>query len=119
MSTEVKNKILNQKLSEAPLDLVAVELEDYRRTPVIGRSLKLTRMVSYQSTINNGHLTRFLHLKGIRKAGYGYSNYQRVASHITLDDTSKLLPGMKSYLKKAYKDKNKHSYLIGNNDLAA
>ena len=67
------------------------------------RSLKLTGMGLSSVTIKKGYLTRFLHLEGIRKAGYGYSNYQKVASHITLDDTSKFLPGMKSYLKNAYK----------------
>ena len=83
------------------------------------RSLKLTRMSLSSVTIKKGYLTRFLHLEGIRKAGYGYSNYQKVASHITLDDTSKFPPGMKSYFKNACKDTNKNSALIGNTDLTA
>ena len=42
-----------------------------------------------------------------------------VASRTTLDDTSKPLPGIKSYLKNPYKDTNKHSSLTGNNDFMA
>ena len=52
MSTEVKNKVLNQKLSEAPLELVAVELENYRRTPVIGRVFEVNED-GFLSVYNN------------------------------------------------------------------
>ena len=100
-------------------DFVAVELENYPRTAVTGKVFEVNEDGFVICCNREWPLTRFLHLQGVRKAGYGYSNYQKVASHITLDDTLRLLPGMKSYLKNAYKDTNKQSSLICNNDLTA
>ena len=53
------------------------------------RSLKLTRMGLSSVTggdvpIKNGNLTWFpLHIEAIRRAGYGYKNYQKVASQVS------------------------------------
>ena len=51
------------------------------------RSLKLKRMGLSSVTgrdlkIRNGYLTRFPHVEGM-KAGYGHSNYQKVASYVS------------------------------------
>ena len=78
----------------------------------------LSSVTGRDLTIKNGHLTPFPHIEAIRKAGSGHSNCQKVAYYVcvgfTLDDSSKLLQGTKSYLKKAYNDTNTD---LNNNDL--
>ena len=69
-------------------DFVAVELENYHSSPVIGKVFEVNEdgFVIYNwrgFPIKNGNLICFPKAEGIRKAGYGYSNYQKVASHVS------------------------------------
>ena len=69
-------------------DFVAVELENYHRTPVIGKVFEVNEdgfVICYWKGSYNKEwtLTRFLHVEGIRKASYGHSNCQKVASYFS------------------------------------
>ena len=103
-------------------DFVAVELENYRRTPVIGKVFEVNEdgfVICYWKGSYNKEWTPHtlptrrgdkesrLWTQQLPKSGI-------LCFEFTLDDSSKLLPGTKSYLKKAYKDTNTD---LNNNDL--
>ena len=81
---------------------------------LLERSLKLTRMGSLSVTggaliIRNGGHTHFLHAEGLMKTSSRRSNCQKpVSSALDLDENSKLLPGTKAFLRKAYKTREEN-----------
>ena len=98
-------------------DFVAVELKNYHRTLVIGKVFEVNKdrfVICYWKAPYNKEWT--LHTLPARRGDKesGLWTWQLLKSCIvcfefTLDDNSKLLLGMKSYLKKAYEDTKKCS----------
>ena len=98
-------------------DFVAVKLENYRRTPVIGKVFEVNEdgfvicywkgsynkeWIPYTLPARRGDEDSRLWTQQLPKSCI-------ICFGFTLDGCSKLLPGTKSYLKKAYKDTNKQS----------
>ena len=97
-------------------DFVAVELENYHRTPVIGKVFELNEdgfVICYWKGSYNKEWTPHTlpaH-RGDKESRLWTQQLPKsciLCFGFTLDDSSKLLPGTKSYLKKAYKNTNKH-----------
>ena len=68
--------IIPLNLDSVLLFLHSSKLAYYRRTPVIGKVFEVNEdgfIICYwrDFAIKNGHPTRFPHVDGIRKAGYG------------------------------------------------
>ena len=97
-------------------DFVAVELVNYRRTPVIGKVFEVNEdafvICYWKGSYNKEWKPHMLPARrGDKESRLWTEQLPKsciLCFGFTLDDSSKLLPGTKSYLKKAYKDTNKH-----------
>lgn len=98
-------------------DFVAVKLENYRRTPVIGKVFEVNEdefvICYWKGSYNKEWIPHTLPARrGDEESRLWTQQLPKsciICFRFTLDDSSKLLPGTKSYLKKAYKDTNKQS----------
>ena len=95
-------------------DFVAVELENYRKRPVIGKVLEVNddgfTICYWKGSYNKEWIP---HTLPARRGSDGNQLWtQRLPKScikcfgFSLDENSKLLPGTKAYLKKAYKDED-------------